>query len=88
MMSPESVNLRVDMELDVRGLHCPMPLLKTRQSLRPMVPGQVLLVRATDAGSWRDIPAYVGQSGHKLVHRQQLDNEYRFWIEAGEQLHA
>ena len=88
MTSPESVKLHADSELDVRSLRCPMPLLKTRQSLRQLARGKVLLVRASDAGSWRDIPAYLGQSAHKLVQRQQLDNEYCFWIEVGVQADA
>ena len=88
MMSPESVKLHADTELDARSMNCPMPLLKTRQRLRHMAVGQVLLVRASDAGSWHDIPAYLGQSVHRLVHREQSDNEYRFWIEVGVQADA
>lgn len=69
-----------DHELDARGLRCPLPLLRTRQQLRGMAAGQLLLVAATDEGSWRDIPAYLGQSAHELVHREQAANEFRFWI--------
>lgn len=69
--------------LDARGLHCPLPLLKTRQMLRQLAAGDVLEVCATDPGSGRDIPAYVGQSPHQLVHSEEGSGEYRFWIRVG-----
>lgn len=66
--------------LDARGLRCPMPLLRTRQALRHLSPGQTLLVRATDAGARRDIPAYLRQSGHELVRTGEVDDELWFLI--------
>ena len=69
-----------DHRLDARGLRCPLPLLRTRQQLRGMQSGQLLLVVATDEGSWRDIPAYLGQSSHELVHSEEGGGEFRFWI--------
>lgn len=65
--SPLPTVPRSDSVLDARHLRCPMPLLKTRQALRALVHGQTLLVRATDIGARRDIPAYLRQSGHELV---------------------
>ena len=88
MSKSESVNVQHDQELDALDLRCPMPLLKTRQALRYMTPGQVLMVSTRDPGSWHDIPAYIGQSSHHLVHYQQCGDEYRFWIEAGGQADA
>lgn len=77
MTSPNS-----DRELDVRTLVCPLPLLKTRQALRQMRAGEVLRVIATDSGSRRDIPAWLRQSHHVLVHWDERRGEYRFWIRA------
>ena len=79
----------IDQHLDARGLDCPLPLLKTRQALRRLAPGQVLRVVATDAGSARDIPNYVGQSPHELVRRGEEAaggaTEYCFVIRRGEE---
>ncbi|WP_111657035.1 sulfurtransferase TusA family protein [Isoalcanivorax indicus] len=66
--------------LDARGLRCPMPLLRARQALRHLPSGHTLLVRATDAGSRRDIPAYLRQSGHELVRSGEVDEEFWFLI--------
>ncbi len=53
-------------ELDARGLRCPLPLLKAKQSLRDLEIGQILRVLATDAGSVRDFQAYAHLSGQQL----------------------
>lgn len=79
----------VDQHLDTRGLNCPLPLLKTRQALRHLAPGQMLQVVASDAGSVRDIPEYVRQSSHELVRQCAAEvangiTEYHFLIRCGE----
>ena len=79
----------IDRHLDARGLNCPLPLLKTRQALRRLAPGQLLRVVATDAGSARDIPNYLGQSPHELVRRDEQaagdTTEYGFVIRRGQE---
>jgi TusA-related sulfurtransferase len=71
--------------LDTRGLNCPLPLLKTRQALRGLQPGQLLEVTASDAGSARDIPNYLRQSPHRLVQHREASGEYCFLIRRGEE---
>ena len=43
--------------LDASGLACPMPVVRTRQAIDQLEPGQVLEVISTDRGSLQDIPA-------------------------------
>ncbi|HLR17376.1 MAG TPA: sulfurtransferase TusA family protein [Alcanivoracaceae bacterium] len=69
--------------LDARGLLCPMPLLRTRQALRRMVAGQLLLVKTTDPGAHRDIPAYLRQASHELVRFAEQQQELWFLIRVG-----
>ncbi len=54
-------------QLDVRGLNCPMPLLKAKQALNKLEAGAQLQVRATDPGSVRDFEVFAKQSGHLLL---------------------
>ena len=54
-------------EVDARGLECPMPLLKAKRALNAMSPGQYLRVLATDQGSVRDFRVFTEQSGHVLL---------------------
>ncbi|TVP55561.1 MAG: sulfurtransferase TusA family protein [Halomonadaceae bacterium] len=69
--------------LDASGLTCPMPLLKTKLRLNAMGDGERLEVLATDAGSARDIPAYIRLSRHRLEHQECNGNQFRFVILCG-----
>ncbi|WP_086480770.1 sulfurtransferase TusA family protein [Oceanospirillum sanctuarii] len=74
----------IDQELDTRGLHCPMPLLKAKLALNSMQAGEVVRVVATDAGSWDDFEAFVRQSPHELISREQEGDEFVYCIRKGE----
>ncbi len=66
-------NLNIDVELDTRGLNCPLPILKAKKSLASMTSGQLLRVIATDTGSIRDFQAFCKQTGNDLVEQQTLE---------------
>jgi len=53
--------------LDVRGLACPMPVLKANRSLRDLPPGARLRVLATDKASVADFQSYCRETGHALI---------------------
>lgn len=68
--------IQIDERLDACGLACPLPLLKAKQALNRMSAGQVLEVRATDAGSVRDFKAYADLSAHELISTEEFDQVY------------
>ncbi len=72
-----------DARLDLRGLNCPLPLLRTLKALAAMAPGETLLVEATDPMSAIDIPHGCAENGHRLIERQQDGRILRFRIERG-----
>ena len=78
------VSQSFDVLLDVSGLRCPMPLLKTKQALSSMISGQVVKVVCTDTGSWRDIPAFIELTVHSLLLSEQSDEQFIFMIQKGE----
>lgn len=53
--------------LDVRGLSCPLPVLKANRILRDLAPGQKLRVLTTDRASVPDFQSYCRETGHALV---------------------
>ena len=59
--------MNIDVELDTRGLNCPLPILKAKKALSAMTSGQVLRVVSTDTGSLRDFSAFAKQTGHELL---------------------
>jgi TusA-related sulfurtransferase len=59
--------MNIDLELDTRGLNCPLPILKAKKALSVMESGQVLKVLSTDTGSVRDFAAFAKQTGNELL---------------------
>jgi len=66
----------VDIEIDARNLRCPLPLLKAKQALNALAPGQTLRVLATDSGSVRDFHLWTEQSGHPLLLFSEEQDHY------------
>ena len=77
------MSIDVDVELDVRDLSCPMPLLKAKLALNGMLAHQVLKVVATDPGSEKDFHLFVEQSDHQILDFQRDDSSYFYWIKKG-----
>ena len=75
------MTLHVDHELDLSGLSCPMPLLKTKQALNRLESGKVLRVVATDPASERDFKAFSEQSGILLLQAAREDRIYIYWLQ-------
>ncbi|CAK7028971.1 sulfurtransferase TusA family protein [Saezia sanguinis] len=67
--------MKVDQELDARGLFCPLPILKAKKALATMSSGQLLRVVATDSSSMQDFQAFAKQTGNELVEQQQQGDE-------------
>lgn len=71
-------NLRIDKELDVRGLVCPLPILRTKQSLAAMSSGQTLQIIATDPASIIDFQVFSEQTGNVLLSLSETVGEFIF----------
>jgi tRNA 2-thiouridine synthesizing protein A len=70
--------MNFDKELDVRGLNCPLPILRTKKSLGELTAGQVLKVIATDPGSVKDMAAFAKQTGNELISTAEVGGDYVF----------
>lgn len=66
--------------LDVKGLKCPMPLLKAKKALNELEPGSLLRVIATDPGSERDFETFSAQSGHALLEFERRADEFVYLL--------
>jgi TusA-related sulfurtransferase len=69
------------LELDVRGLTCPMPLLHAKRALNAMAAGQRLKVLATDQGTVRDFRVFAEQSGHILLASDESEGVYTYLLQ-------
>ena len=59
--------------LNLRGLKCPLPALKTRKALQSLAPGDVLVVECTDPLAALDIPHLLQETGD-AIEAQGSDN--------------
>ncbi len=69
-----------DLELDARGLNCPLPILRAKTALNNMNSGQILHVVATDPGSIKDFEAFARQTGNELIEANEVDGEFMFLV--------
>jgi tRNA 2-thiouridine synthesizing protein A len=68
-------------KLDLTGLKCPLPALKTRKALKGLSPGDVLEVHCTDPLSVIDIPALIQETGDKIEITERAAQRIVFLIE-------
>ncbi len=69
-----------DLELDARGLNCPLPILRAKKSIQQLSSGQVLRIIATDPGSVKDFEAFCKQTGNELLDSAQDGGEFQFHL--------
>jgi len=67
--------------IDLTGMVCPLPLLKTKFLLAQLESGSLLEVVTTDPSSWEDFKAYSRISGNKLIESKRCKMKFIFKIE-------
>lgn len=73
--------MNFDMEVDARGLNCPLPILRAKKALAQMSTGMVLRVLATDPGSVKDFQAFARQTGNELLGQGETeDKAFEFFL--------
>lgn len=77
-------SIKSDKLLDARGLTCPMPMLKTKKTLKDMAAGTILEVWGTDPGSKNDIPSFAEKGGHQFLGMEDVpEGHTRYLIKKG-----
>ncbi len=66
--------------LDVKGLNCPLPVLRANKAIKPLPAGGLLEIHATDPGTVEDFKAYCETTGHELVESREEEGVYSFVI--------
>lgn len=69
-----------DRRLDCLGLFCPMPILKTREAIRALRPGQVLEMTSDDPASEADLKTWTARTGHELLEIEKRGTVFRFLV--------
>ncbi len=69
-----------DRKIDCLGLFCPMPILKVRESMIRMTPGQVLEMLSDDPASEADMKSWTTRTGHELLAIERDGAVFRFLV--------
>jgi len=69
--------------LDVLGLYCPVPIVRTAETMRRMHPGQVLEVLSDDRVILIDMPAWCASHGHEYLGARQEGAGWRLLVRHG-----
>ncbi len=72
-----------DHVLDLRGLKCPLPVLKARKTMRALQAGDRLVLECTDPMTAIDVPHYANQEGHTLERQERRGDLYVYAIAKG-----
>lgn len=75
-----STAIEANRVLICEGLSCPMPVIKTKQAIDEMRPGEVLEVRATDRGSAADLQGWARRTGHHYIGMMEEGGVYRHFL--------
>lgn len=73
--------MKAPIELDTRGLNCPLPVLKAQKAIRSMAAGERLLVLATDPKAPSDFVQFCEAAGHTLVESTERPDHFAVVIE-------
>jgi len=73
--------MEYDITLDVKGLNCPLPLLRLKQLLPELKSGDVLQLLATDPAAHLDIGVFIDKSKHNILLHKRVDDIQYFYIE-------
>jgi tRNA 2-thiouridine synthesizing protein A len=74
-----------DIEVDARGLLCPLPILRLARAFRRAPTGMVALLLATDPAAVEDVKTFCREGGHELISTEREGKDLRFRIRKGGQ---
>ena len=74
------MNVTITKTLDLKGLSCPLPIVKTAKAMKELRSGDVVEVLATDPGSVPDFQAWCRATRNELIEQTEENGTYHFVI--------
>jgi len=75
-----SDDIQITKTIDLKGMPCPMPVVKVSKGIKEVEVGQVVEAITTDPGSLADFPAWARTSGNEIVKTEQDGKTIKFYI--------
>ena len=78
------MSITIAKSLDLKGLACPLPIIKTAKAMKELAPGELLEAFATDPGSVPDFKAWSQTTGNPLVETSENGGVFHFVLKKKE----
>jgi TusA-related sulfurtransferase len=75
-----SDDIQVVKVMDLKGMPCPMPVVKLSKGIKEVEVGQIIEAHSTDPGSMTDFPAWARTSGNEILKTEQDGDVIKFFI--------
>lgn len=72
--------MNFDVELDTKGLQCPVPIVKTAKKMKELAVGQILKIVSTDEGIKEDMPAWCKSTGNEFLGLEEAGEVYTVYV--------
>lgn len=72
--------LKIDMELDLKGLLCPLPMVRVSQNISKVDIGGIIRATATDPASLADIPSWARSTGNEIIRQERDGQDIIFYV--------
>ncbi|MEX0694927.1 MAG: sulfurtransferase TusA family protein [Rhodospirillales bacterium] len=66
--------------LDLKGLNCPLPVLRANKKMKELMAGDVLEIEVTDPAAPKDFETYSATTGHALLESTEFDGGFRLTL--------
>jgi TusA-related sulfurtransferase len=74
----KNMSIAIARSLDLKGLSCPLPIIRTAKAMKELAPGELLEAFATDPGSVPDFKAWAKSTGNTLLESDQEAGIFHF----------
>ena len=77
------MNHEEPIQLDYRGLRCPLPVIRTRKALRSVNLGRLAVILSDDSSAPADFKAFCDVTGHELIDVKENNGVFEIRLRAG-----
>ena len=79
-LEDRAADVEVALALDLKGLLCPLPVVKISKAIKDIEVGEVVEATATDPGVMADIPAWAKSTGNELLLMDKEGDHFLFRV--------
>lgn len=69
----------IDLDIDAKGLLCPLPVLRLRKRMAGLKPGAIVQISTTDPAALVDVPHFCHEAGHAVLRSEERSGDATLW---------